>query len=114
MELSEALIAATAHEIAAPSHQDLEVGGFGLRDDPKAALGSDMCEIRTYLDDGNVASYDCPAVSGREHAHAIVMTGYRSTDNDTGTLVHYPPHRILKVKVIGGQHTNYPDRWEGT
>lgn len=70
--------------------------------------------IRIYLDDGRVASYPCSLESAREHVHAIVMTGYRSTNNKTGTLVHYPPHRIVKVKAVGGQHTAYEDEWSGT
>ncbi len=73
--------------------------------------------IKVYFDDGRVAKYTikgCEAASAREHVHAIVMTGYRSTNNKLGTLVHYPPHRIVKVKAIGGQRTEYEDEWTGT
>ncbi len=71
-------------------------------------------EIQVYLDDGRVFKYQCSPESAREHAHAIVMTGYRSTNNETGTLVHYPPHRIVKVKAVGGQKTKYEDTVGGT
>ncbi len=73
-----------------------------------------MTEIQVYLDDGRVFKYVCPCDSAREHTHSIVMTGYRSTDNKTGTLVHYPSHRIVKVKAVGGQETKYPDMVTGT
>ena len=73
-----------------------------------------MTEMQIYLDDGRVFKYECRPHIAREHTHAIVMTGYRSTDNKTGTLVHYPPHRIVKVKAVGDQNTRYPDTVDGT
>jgi len=71
-------------------------------------------KIAVYLDDGRVFEY---ATSGpdkaREHAFAIVTTGYRHTTD--GCLEHYPPHRILKVKATGdGIGTSYPDTVRGT
>ncbi len=73
-----------------------------------------MTTILVYIDDGRVFEYECAPDNAREHAHAIVMTGYRSTNNETETLVHYPAHRIVKVKAIGGQNTKYPDKLHGT
>lgn len=67
--------------------------------------------VSVYLDDRRVYEYDVanPMV-GREHAAAIIKSGYRSTD-DQGGLVWYPPHRILKVKVEGGaESSKYRDR----
>lgn len=68
--------------------------------------------IHVYLDDGTKFKYECPAEQAREHVHAIVMTGYRRCVN--GTLTHYPPHRILKVKAMGNQRTEYVDTVSGT
>ena len=70
--------------------------------------------VQVYLDDGRVFEY---TVSGpgkaREHAHAIVTSGYRHTS--VGIFEHYPPHRILKVKVVGGGiDTMYSDKVRGT
>ena len=73
-----------------------------------------MILIETYLDDGRVFSYavNDPA-KAREHAFAIVTTGYRHTVD--GCLEHYPPHRIAKVKATGnGIGTMYPDIVRGT
>lgn len=73
-----------------------------------------MIKIFVYLDDGRVMFYEINDSSkAREHSHAIIMTGYRHTEN--GVLEHYPPHRILKVKCVGdGIDTNYPDKVIGT
>lgn len=73
-----------------------------------------MITVQTYLDDGRIFSYDVtdPA-KGREHAAAIVTGGYRHNPG-TGYLEHYPPHRILKVKLVGDIPTNYPDEVTGT
>lgn len=72
--------------------------------------------IETYLDDGRVFEYEVVgAGKAREHSAAIVSTGYRH--NDGGNVFeHYPPHRILKVKVEGTDPvpTKYPDRVRGT
>lgn len=71
--------------------------------------------VNVYLDDGRIFSYnvDSPA-KAREHSRAIVVDGYRHTDNSTATMEHYPPHRIVKVKCVGGMTTSYPDKVSGT
>lgn len=76
-------------------------------------------EIFVYLDDGVVFSYEvATTTSAREHASAIVKDGYRSVQKDQpDVLTHYPPHRILKVKVKGNGHkfiSNYFDKATGT
>ena len=68
--------------------------------------------IHVYIDDGTKFKYECSADQAREHVYAIVMTGYRRCNN--GTLTHYPPHRISKVKAIGYQLTEYTDMVSGT
>lgn len=72
--------------------------------------------IRVYMDDGRVFTYQVPNQGkAREHASAIVATGYRHVDKkDPFTMEHYPPHRIVKVKVVGPIQTNYTDETEGT
>lgn len=71
--------------------------------------------VRVYLDNGVCFEYDVIGPhKAREHASAIVFGGYRH-NNGTGEFEHYPPHRILKVKVVGGSvPTLYPDRISGT
>lgn len=50
---------------------------------------------------------------GREHAAAIVKDGYRHNDGE-GEFEHYPPHRILKVKISDDVvPTMYPDEVSG-
>ena len=62
-----------------------------------------MNKISIYLDDGRVFEYNVSSPEkGREHASAIVNTGYRHTSKDSDDLEWYPPHRIVKVKVAGG------------
>ena len=69
--------------------------------------------ISVYLDDGRVFSYSVAAPDKvREHASAIVSSGYRH--NDGNVFEHYPPHRILKVKVAGCIPTQYVDSVSGT
>jgi hypothetical protein len=71
-------------------------------------------KVQTYLDDGRVFEYSVTDEGkAREHASAIVMGGYR---HNTGKdyLEHYPPHRILKVKLVGNISTKYPDKVRGT
>lgn len=71
-----------------------------------------MNTISVYLDDGRIFEYDVKDESkAREHASAIVLTGYRH--NDGVVFEHYPPHRILKVKA-SNIPTNYPDIIIGT
>jgi hypothetical protein len=71
-------------------------------------------KIATYLDDGRVFEYEVSSPDkAREHAAAIVLSGYRHTVD--GEMEHYPPHRILKVKAAGeGITTMYPDTVRGT
>lgn len=75
---------------------------------------TDPIKISAYLDNGIVYSYFvASAESAREHAAAIVATGYRHCRD--GELVHFPPHRITKVKATGeGIGTQYPDEVSGT
>lgn len=69
-------------------------------------------KIQIYLDDGRVFEYELPSEEKvREHASAIVATGYRH--NDGKTFEHYPPHRIMKVKSQDIS-TLYPDKTRGT
>ena len=80
-----------------------------------------MATIHIYMDDGRVFEYDITGPSemslaskAREHAHAIVTTGYRHNNVD-GEYEHYGPHRVLKVKVTGVDvGTMYPDKTRGT
>lgn len=72
--------------------------------------------VEVYLDNGLVFEYhvDDP-MKGREHAHAIVTTGYRHTPQGSNDLVWYPPHRISQVKVQGGgESTQYKDTARAT
>lgn len=74
------------------------------------------CYVAVYLDAGIVFEYDidCP-MKGREHAAAIIATGYRHTPEGSSDLEWYPPHRIDKVKVInGGESSKYRDRTRAT
>lgn len=69
--------------------------------------------VNVYMDDGRVFEYDVvDSAKAREHAYAIVTTGYRhATELE---FEHYPPHRIMKVKVVGSVSTDYADRTRGT
>ena len=73
-----------------------------------------MNKVEVYLDDGRVFSYSVNnAMKGREHASAIVKTGYRHSEGDD--LEWYPPHRIIKVKVENGcESTDYQDKTRAT
>jgi len=72
-------------------------------------------EIKVYLDNGLIYSYFVSdANKAREHSAAIILGGYRHTDNQTETMEHFPPNRILKVKCVGGMKTTYPDKISGT
>jgi len=74
-----------------------------------------MLKLLIYIDNGLVYSYEVTdQAKAREHAAAIIKTGYRHNDGK-GDFVHYPPHRIDKVKVTGGAiETMYPDNVCGT
>ena len=58
-------------------------------------------KISVYIDTGNVFEYEVASeATAREHADAIIKTGYRSVQtDDPTTLTWWPPHRIAKVKV---------------
>lgn len=73
-----------------------------------------MTKAQVYLDNGIVFEYAVPtAIKGREHAAAIVASGYRSSEGRD--LVWYPPHRVLKVKVQGGaESSKYRDKARAT
>lgn len=77
-----------------------------------------MYKVHVYLDTGNVYSYDvADETAAREHAAAIVTTGYRSVGKNTPKILNwYPPHRILKVKIEGKEDikTDYKDNSRGT
>lgn len=64
-----------------------------------------MAKISIYIDNGNVYEYDVATeAAAREHADAIIKTGYRSVQTDElTTLTWWPPHRINKVKVALGE-----------
>lgn len=71
-------------------------------------------QIQVYLDNGNIYEYDVKGYhSAREHSAAIVKDGYRHNPGK-GYMEHFPPHRIVKVKVVGDVPTKYPDRVVGT
>jgi hypothetical protein len=71
--------------------------------------------IRVYIDNGVVYEYDVTgSVSAREHADAIVRTGYRHNRGTLAGMTVYPPHRIAKVRILGRIPTKYPDRVSGT
>jgi hypothetical protein len=72
--------------------------------------------VSVYLDNGVVCEYEVASPDkGREHAAAIIKTGYRSTGNGSTDLEWYPPHRIEKVKVSGAaESTKYRDKKRAT
>lgn len=85
----------------------------------KEATAHQETKVHIYLDDGRVFSYAVDnEEKGREHSFAIVSTGYRHTpkpnENGETYLEHYPPHRILKVKITGIVTTKYHDEVSGT
>lgn len=60
-----------------------------------------MIKVSVYINNGNVYEYEVrDYIAGREHASAIIDSGYRHSEG--GDLVWYPPHKILKVKVESG------------
>lgn len=75
---------------------------------------SDKSKISVYLDNGVVYEYEVfDPIKGREHADAIIRTGYRHTTADSD-LEWFPPHRIVKVKVSKGGESNYTDTARAT
>lgn len=75
---------------------------------------SDNTKVSVYLDDGRVFEYFvADPMKGREHASAIIKTGYRHSAGED--LEWYPPHRIEKVKIVGGcESTAYRDNARAT
>lgn len=75
-----------------------------------------MTKVSVYMDDARVFEYEvASAEKGREHAAAIIATGYRHTPKEGDDLEWYPPHRIQKIKVSGaGESTNYRDTVRAT
>ena len=72
-------------------------------------------KIEIYLDDGRVFSYSVPSESKvREHAGAILKTGYRHSPEGEEYWEWYPPHRILKIKCNRAMQTDYTDSVRGT
>jgi hypothetical protein len=94
------------------------VGGTTACDQKTSVLGAastlaKKVTIQVYLDDGRVYTYDVGNTDkAREHATAIIQGGYRH--NDGTVFEHYPPHRILKVKVDAAVPTRYVDSATGT
>lgn len=72
------------------------------------------CTVEIYTDSGIVFEYDVVGpMKGREHAAAIVKSGYRHSAGDD--LEWYPPHRIVKIRVKGGcESSKYRDRVRAT
>jgi hypothetical protein len=75
-------------------------------------------KILVYIDTGNVFEYEVPSeAKAREHAAAIIATGYRSVniENET-TLTWFPPHRITKVviQLQSASTTKYFDKVSST
>jgi hypothetical protein len=71
-------------------------------------------KIQVYVDTGNVFEYEVGnEAKAREHAAAIIATGYRSVNEDDPlTLTWFPPHRINKVvvKLNENSTTKYFDK----
>lgn len=80
------------------------------------AASKPTTEVSVYLDSGVVYGYSVSdPIKGREHAAAIIKTGYRHTPEGSDDLEWFPPHRIDKVKVIGGGESSaYKDRARAT
>jgi len=88
------------------------------RERSKITKEEKVLTIEIYLTDngGTVFSYEIPddPTKAREHAAAIIARGYRHNDGE-GVFIAYPPHRIEKVKVVGGKiPTGYPGKVRGT
>ena len=75
-----------------------------------------MSKVSVYLDTGVVCEYEVATPDkGREHAAAIIKTGYRSTSKDSKDMTWYPPHRIDKVVVTeAAESTKYHDTKRAT
>lgn len=74
-------------------------------------------KVSVYLSNGQVRYYFVrDSAKGREHADAIIRTGYRAVHKDNpGELTWWPPSAIVKVVLTGdGITTNYTDEVAGT
>ena len=72
--------------------------------------------VSVYLTNSLVFEYEvADPAKGREHAAAIIESGYRHTPKGSDDLEWFPPHSIVKVKVSGGgESTAYKDEWRTT
>jgi len=87
-------------------------GEIGVDPPDRPTVKSNKRVIEIYLDNGVIFSYEVDSPEKvREHASAIIKTGYRH--NDGLIFEHYPPHRILKIKS-NNIPTKYPDTTSGT
>lgn len=98
---------------ASRSSRDQQGGGAG------GTVGhpSDRVKVSVYLENGTVRFYYVKDVAqARDHASAIVRSGYRAVHKDVlNELTWWPPHKIEKVKISGALvQTNYTDEVEGT
>ena len=67
-----------------------------IRDETAAAV------VQVYLIDGTIFEYDLKDPdAGRNHTHAIIMTGYRRWNKRRSRYEHYSPNSIMKVVVTG-------------
>ena len=75
-----------------------------------------MVKVSVYLDDANVWSYNVSNIfKGREHAAAIIKSGFRHTPEGTNDMEWFPPHRVIKVRVEGGgESSRYRDEGRAT
>lgn len=91
-----------------------EVTETGVVDKGYAVKFEYAIMVQVYLDNGIVYEYEVSdAIKGREHAAAIIATGYRHSDGDN--LEWFPPHRLVKVKVTdGAETTKYRDNARAT
>jgi hypothetical protein len=88
---------------------------------PSAVAGAKVKRLTTisvYVDNGNVYEYEVNSeAKAREHAAAIIATGYRSVSADNPTLLTwFPPSRIVKVvaNLPATSTTKYFDRIKST
>jgi hypothetical protein len=70
--------------------------------------------LSVYMNDGRVFEYSVRSDAAREHASAIIASGYRHTPENETYLEWYPPHRIAKVKIAGAGESNYKDTTRAT
>lgn len=104
----------------APWEADAKAWAAMERISASAGKAAPKITIQVYLTNGVVREYEVPdQTTAREHVAEIILTGYRSVDeNKPHILVHWPPHKIVKVKIVSDPdhplQTNYFDRARGT